>query len=212
MQDVLQFFTNLEKTDYIGEPVSQLEHALQCAYFAEQSGHSEEVILASLFHDIGHFASHTKQFTMANLGVVNHEWIGAKLAYDAGFSAKVALLIGNHVNAKRYLASKKPNYYERLSEASKRTLDFQGGPMLESERNTFEKHPFFKEILQVRINDEKGKELNLDVPPLDYYVPLIKKHFLATHVKNELILTDFVDHQWVQAFKDFLDMKGIEYA
>src|SRR5437899_1039010 len=115
----LQFLTFAEKTDYIGESVSQLKHALQCAYFAEQLGHSEEVILASLFHDIGHFASKSQQFQMDDLGVVNHEWIGAKLAYDVGFSAKVALLIGNHVNAKRYLASKKPSYYERLSEASK---------------------------------------------------------------------------------------------
>src|SRR5579872_4177296 len=106
MQDVLQFFTNLEKTDYIGEPVSQLLHGLQCAYFAEQSGHSEEVILASLFHDIGHFASLTEQFTMADLGVMHHEWIGAKLVYDAGFSEKIAILIGHHVDAKRYLAGK----------------------------------------------------------------------------------------------------------
>src|SRR3982750_3452747 len=83
-------------SDYIGEPVSQLEHALQSAYFAAISGHSDEVILASLFHDIGHFASETEQRTMADLGIMYHEWIGAKLAYDMGFSNKIALLIGYH--------------------------------------------------------------------------------------------------------------------
>lgn len=102
-----QYLWLSEGMDYIGESVSQLEHALQCAYFAEQAGHSQEVILACLFHDIGHFASDTKQNKMADLGVVHHEWIGAQLAYILGFSAKVALLIGNHVNAKRYLAGKK---------------------------------------------------------------------------------------------------------
>ncbi|WP_232220512.1 HD domain-containing protein [Legionella tunisiensis] len=128
-------------SNYIGESVSQLEHALQCAYFAEQAGHCQEVVLASLFHDIGHFASNTEQFCMADLGVVNHEWIGAKLAYDFGFSAKVALLIGYHVDAKRYLAGKKPSYFARLSEASKGTLSFQGGAMSNAEirflRNIF---------------------------------------------------------------------------
>jgi putative nucleotidyltransferase with HDIG domain len=215
LQEALQLLQCAEKTDYIGESVSQLEHALQCAYFAEKSGHSEAVILASLFHDIGHFASHSNQAQMAELGVVNHEWIGAKLAYDAGFSAKVALLIGNHVNAKRYLASKKSNYYERLSEASKKTLEFQGGLMQTNEMNIFEKHLFFKEILQVRINDEKGKELNLDVPQLDYYIPLIKKHFqeyFTTHVKNELMLIDYLDNHWVQQIKNFLELRGIVYA
>lgn len=215
LQRALQFLKNSEKTNYIGESVSQLEHALQCAYFAEQSGHNEEVILACLFHDIGHFASDTNQFQMAELGVVNHEWIGAKLAYDVGFSAKVALLIGNHVNAKRYLASKKPNYYQRLSEASKGTLDFQGGPMSEQERIIFERHPLFKEILQVRINDEKGKEINLSVPSLDYYVPLIRKHlqeFYASQIKDEFVLIDYVDNQWVQQLNNFLEIRGMENA
>lgn len=215
LQRALQFLTNVEKIDYIGESVSQLDHALQCAYFAEQSGHSEEVILASLFHDIGHFASSSKQFQMAELGTVNHEWIGAKLAYDVGFSAKVALLIGNHVNAKRYLASKKSNYYERLSQASKGTLDFQGGPMSESERQVFEKHPFFKEILQVRINDEKGKETALQVPLLSYYAPRIQKHILdhvAGSDKGGVSLTDFVDEQWVYQLKNFLESKGMMHA
>ncbi len=211
----LQFLSNSEKTDYIGESVSQLEHALQCAYFAEQLGHSEEVILASLFHDIGHFASLSAQHQMADLGVVNHEWIGAKLAYDVGFSAKVALLIGNHVNAKRYLSSKKPSYYERLSEASKRTLDFQGGPMSPDEMLVFESHPFFKEILQVRVNDEKGKDVSLNVPPLEHYAPRIKKHFEANHSERRgesLLLPDFVDNKWIQEITHFLELKGLDYA
>lgn len=215
LQRALQFLNESEKKEYIGELVSQLEHALQCAYFAEQSGHSEEVILASLFHDIGHYASTTKQFHMAELGIVHHEWIGAKLAYEVGFSAKVALLIGNHVNAKRYLASRKPNYYDRLSEASKGTLAFQGGPMTDNERLTFEKHPLFKEILQVRINDEKGKEVDCHVPELNYYVPRIRNHLQihsTNHVQDPCILTDFVDHDWVQQIVHFLELKGKVYA
>jgi len=190
-------------SDYIGEPVSQLEHALQSAYFAEKSGHSDEVILASLFHDIGHFASETEQRTMAHLGIMHHEWIGAKLAYDMGFSNKIALLIGYHVDAKRYLAGKKPNYYERLSIASKGTLAHQGGPMSESEMSQLEQHVFFKEILQVRVNDEKGKEIGLVVPDLYSYQSLIKKH-IQPRLKEDLVLENFIDHDWVEKFKQQL--------
>jgi predicted HD phosphohydrolase len=195
-----------KNTDYIGEQVSQLEHSLQSAYFAEHAGHSREVILACLFHDLGHFASDTNQHNMANLGVVHHEWIGAKLAYDLGFSAKVALLIGYHVDAKRYLSGKKSNYFNRLSEASKGTLAFQGGVMEESEQLLFENNPLFKEILQVRVNDEKAKEVGLQVPDLDYYSKYVQEHLRSNiHQHPEINLPDYVDKTWVEQFRLFLE-------
>lgn len=208
IEKAFQYLSMAEKTDYIGESVSQLEHALQCAYFAEQAGHSKSVILASLFHDIGHFASSTQQFNMEGLGVAHHEWIGAKLAYDLGFSAKVALLIGYHVEAKRYLAAKKPNYYQRLSEASKGTLNFQGGLMSQNESLYFETHPYFKEILQVRVNDEKAKEVGLTIPGLEYYRSLLQEHFnenSADRVNTNLLLDNYVDTSWAQKLRQSLE-------
>lgn len=206
MNDALNSLQSANDLGYIGEAVSQLEHSLQCAYFAEQSGHHQDVILACLFHDIGHFASPTLQYHMADLGVMNHEWVGAKLAYDFGFSAKVALLIGYHVDAKRYLAGKKAGYFNRLSEASKNTLKFQGGMMSAQERVVFEYHPYFKDILQVRINDEKAKETNLKVPGLDYYQNLIQEHLGQHSNRNhDIKLPDYVDALWVNRFKTFLE-------
>ncbi|TAL61743.1 MAG: HD domain-containing protein [Legionella sp.] len=201
MDFLFQRFTNAGQADYIGEPISQIEHSLQCAYFAEKAGHSEEVILASLLHDIGHFFPNTEQYKMADLGTVHHEWIGAKLAYDLHFSPKVALLIGHHVDAKRYLAAKKSNYYTRLSLASQQTLSYQGGPMLQEELQTFEQLPLFKEILQVRINDEKSKEIDLEVPDLAYYLPMIQQHMHNQQRKEIEPLTDFVDKHWVKQLK-----------
>ncbi|MGM9454811.1 HD domain-containing protein [Legionella bozemanae] len=196
--------------DYIGESVSQLEHALQCAYFAKQAGHSQEVILACLFHDIGHFASNTKQNKMADLGVVHHEWIGATLAYTLGFSAKVALLIGHHVNAKRYLAGKKKDYFERLSAASKKTLLFQGGVMSDEEMLHFEANTHFKDILRVRINDEKAKEIGMEVPALDSYRPYLYQHFAETVRSTEkIVLPNFVDNAWVEQIKASLENRPL---
>ena len=201
-----QYLCFAEDMDYIGEAVSQLEHALQCAYFAEQAGHNQEVILACLFHDVGHFIPDTKQNKMADLGVVHHEWLGAQLAYTLGFSAKVALLIGHHVNAKRYLAAKKKDYFARLSSASRQTLIFQGGVMSDEEMLNFERNIHFKDILRVRVNDEKAKQIDLPVPELTYYRPYLYKHFEETGRTTEhLVLPDFVDNAWAQQFKASLE-------
>lgn len=171
-----KIFEKVKCHDYIGEAISQFEHALQCAYFAETLGHSEEVILASLLHDIGHVALSNHQPQMADLGVINHEWIGARLALEMGFSKKTAMLIGHHVNAKRYLAAKKERYQASLSQASIGTLKFQGGPMTLAEQSLFESLPFYKEALQVRTNDEKGKDTEMAEPSFEHYLALAQKH------------------------------------
>lgn len=209
---VFHYLYDAKNLDYIGEPVSQFEHALQCAYFAEQAGHSQEVILACLFHDIGHYVL-DNQNRMADLGVVHHEWIGASLAYGLGFSAKVALLIGHHVNAKRYLAGKKKEYFERLSTASKKTLFFQGGVMLEEEMVLFEKNIHFKDILRVRVNDEKAKEMDIEIPDLTYYRPYLYRHFEeAERTTESIMLPDYVDDKWVEQFKAFLESECYDKA
>lgn len=210
IQRLSYYFSKASEHDYIGESVSQIEHALQAAHFAEQSGHSEEVILASLMHDIGHYGSENEQPTMAGLGVVHHEWIGAYLVYELQCSAKVALLIGHHVNAKRYLAAKKPSYYQRLSIASQGTLTFQGGVMSLDEMQIFEQQPYFKELLQVRVNDEKAKEVDLKVPDLDYYFPRIRQHIESQPFRKQEPcrgITHF-NSAWIKQFESDLNTEA----
>jgi 2-amino-1-hydroxyethylphosphonate dioxygenase (glycine-forming) len=183
MQRALGYLLKSQNFPYIGEAVSQLEHSLQGAYFAQKLAHSEEVLLASLFHDIGHYAYDTEQPQMADLGVINHEWISATVLLECGFSLNTALLAGFHVETKRYLSAKKPQYFKKLSQASRGTLLFQGGPMSPDEMNSFEHLPLFKHCLQVRTNDEKAKEVALLVPDLETYQDLIYNHLRANILK-----------------------------
>ena len=131
---------NSESEDYIGEEISQLEHALQAAYWAQKTQAPDEVILAALFHDIGHLIAPDAP-QMDGLGVMDHETIGANFLVEHGCSTRMADLVAAHVGAKRYLCHRKPTYYNRLSEASKGTLEFQGGPMNEEEATAFESSP-----------------------------------------------------------------------
>jgi predicted HD phosphohydrolase len=90
-------------------------------------GFDDEVVLAAFFHDIGHLCAEGAE-NMGGYGVVSHERLGADYLRRAGFSERMARLVEYHVEAKRYLTFG-AGYYERLSEASRRTLEYQGGVM-----------------------------------------------------------------------------------
>jgi len=137
--------------DYIGEPVSQLEHMAQAAALAEAEGYDDEVILAAFFHDIGHLcAAGAEVGSMDGMGNVDHEKLGADYLLEMGFSQRLATLVQSHVVAKRYLTFKNPEYYEKLSPASRVTLGFQGGVMSAEEAAAFEANPDAGLIIRFR--------------------------------------------------------------
>ena len=102
---------------------------------------------------------------MGDCGVMKHEQIGAKFATEKlGLPLRIGKLIEAHVNAKRYLCWKNPEYHNKLSDASKTTLKFQGGPMKKKEADEWENDPDFKNFLLMRKWDEAAKVADLEVP------------------------------------------------
>ena len=71
------------------------------------------------------------------------------------------------MEAKRYLTLRQPGYYQRLSEASRRTLEYQGGVMSEDEADVFERDPLFEVSLRMREWDERAKVVGVAVIDLD---------------------------------------------
>ena len=165
--EVFGLYERFGDSDYIGEPVSQIEHMSQAAQCALAEGFDDEVVLAAFFHDIGHLCAEGAQ-NMGGFGVVSHERLGADYLRSAGFSERMARLVEYHVQAKRYLTLKEPGYYERLSEASRRTLEYQGGVMTQTEAEAFEKDPLCAVSLRMRHWDEQAKERH--VPVIDLAV------------------------------------------
>lgn len=167
---LFSFYEKHGNEDYIGEPVSQLEHMCQSAQLAEAQGHDEEVILAAFFHDLGHLLTQEQPTeSMGGFGVKRHEQIGADFLRTLGFSENMARLVENHVQAKRYLTFRFPEYFQKLSEASKQTLVYQGGPMDEAEAIAFEQDPLFAVSLKMRTWDEEAKLTEVALPDLSYY-------------------------------------------
>ena len=175
--EIMSLYEGYGGAEYAGEKVSQLEHMAQAAQLAEEQGYDEEVVLAAFLHDIGHISEAAKgDNEMDGFGIKDHEALGAEFLLEKGFSKRVVRLVESHVEAKRYLTIKDPNYYAQLSEASKRTLEYQGGPMTAEEAAAFEQYPLFSLIIQMRKWDEQAKIENKPLPDLAHYRAMILHH------------------------------------
>lgn len=144
---ILEVMQTYGSTVFLGENVTQLQHALQCADLAEIMTNDHEIVIAALFHDIGHllYQAHNKdslEIDKNYLGDPSHELTGSQFLQSVGFSERVCAIVANHVNAKRYLLSNDKKYFDSLSEASKESLKFQGGVMTEDEVLVFESNPY----------------------------------------------------------------------
>ena len=171
--ELINLLESFRDAEYIGERVSQLEHALQAAELARAAGAPANEILAALLHDLGHLCADEHAPRMDELGVLLHEDIGADRLAELGFGPDVTELVRSHVAAKRYLVATRPGYLERLSEASLMTLRHQGGPMHDAERAAFDADPLRDAKLRIRSWDEQAKVKGLEVSELRSYAPMI---------------------------------------
>lgn len=182
IDEVFALFAAHGASDYVGEAVSQAEHATQCAELARQAGAGDAVVAGALLHDVGHMLGllHPGKYErMGDCGVACHEQVGAQWLRDRGFPADTLDIVRGHVNAKRYLCWKTPSYLATLSPASTTTLGHQGGPMSEEEARAFEASPSSATILAMRRWDEQAKVPGLAVPPLESYRGLLKALLLG---------------------------------
>jgi len=164
---------------YFGESVTEMEHALQCAHLAEQAGAAPERIAAALLHDVGHLL-HGRPEDLAEHGVDGrHEEFGAWWL-GRHFGPAVVNPVRLHVAAKRYLSAVEPDYHAGLSEASRRSLRLQGGPMSPDEARRFEQEPWFRSAVAVRRWDDAAKIPGLVVPGLDHYRPCLEAALRAS--------------------------------
>ncbi len=167
-------FERCGDAEYLGEPVTMAEHMLQGATFAERDGLDEEIIVAALLHDIGHFTSEFGTFAIDDTQDRYHEHAGAKVL-ERFFPRVVTDCVRYHVAAKRYLCATQPDYFDRLSPASVHSLNLQGGPMSEQEAAEFAQNPNLEKIIQVRYLDEAGKHAGMQTPDYWYFAPMVQR-------------------------------------
>ncbi|MCR9256459.1 MAG: HD domain-containing protein [Alphaproteobacteria bacterium] len=148
--------------------VSQKEHALQAAALASEQGLGDKMVIAALFHDIGHMRD-AEDKALADHGIDDHhEDVSADMV-EPLFGRAVAEPIRLHVAAKRYLCATEADYFGKLSPDSVRSLELQGGPMSEAEVAAFDANPYAGDAVALRRIDEQAKVQGLAVPGLAFY-------------------------------------------
>lgn len=166
--EVLRLFTERGDSQYGGEAVTQLEHALQAAWFAECDGAKPALIAAALLHDVGHLL-HALPDDAPDQGIDDvHESLAAGWLAQR-FPPAVAAPAAMHVAAKRYLCAVDREYLGLLSAPSIHSLRLQGGPMSPEEVASFESRPFFADAVRLRRWDDAAKIVGLATPDLAHF-------------------------------------------
>lgn len=169
LADIEQLFAERGGEQYSGEPVTQLEHALQTARQAEVEGASDELVTAALLHDLGHLL-HDFGNTPSLRGVDDVHQYRALPFLRGLFSDEVLNAIKFHVDAKRYLCATRADYHAALSEDSKRSLILQGGIFSAPEAENFIALAGAAEAVRVRIWDDLAKTEGLTTPSLSHFM------------------------------------------
>lgn len=169
LDDIAALFERKGAAQYSGEPVTQLEHALQCALLAEQAGADDELVTAALLHDLGHLLNDQGESPTLR-GIDDLHQFYALPFLRGLFSDRVLDAIRWHVDAKRYLCASRPDYEASLSEDSKRSLALQGGVFSPADARAFLDRPHAPDAVRVRLWDDAAKLAGLPTPPLAHYL------------------------------------------
>ncbi len=177
LNDISSLLNTQGSKQYGGEAVSQLEHALQCAYLAECAQETEETITAALLHDIGHMlrSESGEPIVEHNENTDDlHQYVALPFIRNL-FSDAVLEPIKLHVDAKRYLCAVDKGYWETLSEASKKSLELQGGIYTDTQALAFETNAFGQEAVRLRRYDDLAKIPGAETPGLEHYITMMHR-------------------------------------
>jgi predicted HD phosphohydrolase len=142
-----------QRTSSHDDVLDLVEHQFQTAEQLEHRGCDAEMVVAGLFHDLGD----------GRVSALEHAGFASDLVRPL-FGERVAWLIAAHADAKRYLCTVDPAYWDGLTPVSQRTMIEQGGLMTEEEAAAFAAHPWSADALLLRACDDDGKDTAYQVP------------------------------------------------
>jgi phosphonate degradation associated HDIG domain protein len=182
IDDIELIYRRRGTAQYSGEPVTQLQHALQTAALAEAAGADDALVAAALLHDLGHLVqdpgggdSHTP--TLHGVDDL-HQFIALPFLRRL-FPARVLDAVQGHVDAKRYLCATRPGYLEALSLDSQRSLALQGGVFGPAQAAAFIARPGADDAVRLRLWDDAAKSADAVTPPLLHFMARARRCALA---------------------------------
>ncbi len=172
--DIERVFAEHGSLGYAGEPVTQLEHALQGGLLAEQSGACDALITATFLHDLGHMLNLQGDTPTARGIDDTHQYFAIPFLRGT-FGDDVLEPIRLHVDAKRALCALERDYFDGLSEDSRRSLKLQGGVYSAAEAEQFRAKPFAEDAMKLRRWDDQAKVADAATPPLSHFLEIARR-------------------------------------
>ena len=172
--DIAGLFRDHGHIEYSGEPVSQIEHALQAAHLAEQEGADDALVTAAFLHDLGHLLNRLGDSPSARGVDDQHQYFAIPFLRPL-FPPAVIEPIRLHVDAKRALCALEPDYHGALSEDSKRSLRLQGGIFSGQDTQTFLAKPYARDAVRVRRWDDTAKVPGAATPDLEHFLQVASR-------------------------------------
>ena len=169
LDEIATLFLTRGHAQYSGEPVTQLQHALQTAALAEDAGADDALVTAALLHDLGHLVQDLGE-TPTLRGVDDlHQYIALPFLRRL-FPERVLGAVQGHVDAKRYLCATRPGYLQALSADSQRSLVLQGGVFDAQQAADFIARPGAADAVALRLWDDLAKVPDAHTPPLAHFI------------------------------------------
>lgn len=163
MQVVAEIETVLTSLDGVvdpGEPIDELAHALQAAGLAVAASADDELVAATLLHDV----ARSPLLPDGPHDRVGAAWLAPRLG------DRVAWLVGAHVQAKRWLVATDPSY--ALSPVSTLSLAAQGGATLEGLPLH---HPWWPDAVRLRRFDDAAKVPGAPTPSVAEVLEIVAR-------------------------------------
>jgi phosphonate degradation associated HDIG domain protein len=174
VSDIRSLFEQYGNLAYSGEPVTQLEHALQSGALAQEARVGDELVAAAFLHDLGHLLNRQGD-TPTERGIDDlHQYFALPFLRPVLPDA-VLEPIRLHVDAKRCLCAIDDKYFRQLSADSVRSLELQGGIFSSEEAEAFLAKPYAEDALHVRKWDDRAKEQNRATPDLDHFMGVVER-------------------------------------
>ena len=173
ISDICVLFARKGGRAYDGEPVTQLEHALQTAARAKDEGATPALVAAALLHDVGHLLNDQGESPTLR-GVDDLHQFAALPFLRELFADDVLAPIRLHVDAKRYLCATRTGYFDALSADSKRSLILQGGIFSPEQAADFIAQAFAGDAVRLRLWDDLAKREGAVTPPLAHFVAMLE--------------------------------------
>lgn len=159
VEEVLALVDELEEISHAGTDLRTL--ALRAAGLALDEDGDDELVTATLLHDIGRV-----RYLSRGAPGVPHEEVSRRFV-AARFSERAAWLVAQHVVAQRYLATVDDHYAESLAGPQRTALRRHGGTLSSARVLRFESHDHAADTVRLRRWSDRAVDDTVPLGDLD---------------------------------------------